>query len=230
MPWWRRRSDADFAEEIRAHLALEQDALAREGLSERDASALAHRAFGNLISAQEQFHESQHSRVVERMRQDLGGAARRLRRSPGFVALATLTLALGIGLSTAVFTVANAALLRRMPVVDQNRLMLLWGESQDGKGSRIPLTLDEVRAFQRQSRSIEDAAFFEFRGAVPAPVRSNDRVFPIRIGLVSGNFFELLGARAAIGRALRPEDDIPGAAPVVVLSHRAWQQDFGGDS
>ena len=230
MSWWRRRSDADFAEEIRAHLALEQDALAREGFSERDASALARRAFGNPTSAQERFHESQRSRLVERARQDLGGAARRLWRSPGFAILAMLTLALGIGLSTAVFTVADAVLLRRMPVTDQNRLVLLWGESSDGKSSRIPLTLDEVRAFQRQSRSLQSVAFFAFRGAVPAPIRASDNVFPIRIGLVSGNFFDVLGSRPAIGRALRPEDDIPGAAPVVVLSHRAWERDFGGDS
>ena len=229
MAWWRRRSDADFAEEIRAHLALERDALAREGLSERDASAVARRSFGNLTSAQERFHESQRSRVVERARQDLGGAARRLWRAPGFAMLATLTLALGIGLSTAVFTVANAVLLRRMPVADQDRLVLLWGESSDGKRSRIPLTLDEVRAFQRQSRSLQSVAFFAFRGAVPAPIRSNDNVFPIRIGLVSGNFFDVLGSRSAIGRTLHPDDDIPGAAPVVVLSHRAWEREFGGD-
>ncbi|HLB09472.1 MAG TPA: ABC transporter permease, partial [Gemmatimonadaceae bacterium] len=154
---------------------------------------------------------------------------RQLRRSPGFTVTATLTLALGIGLSTAVFTVANAVLLRRLPVADQNHLILLWGESQDGKNSKIPLTLDGVRALQRQFRSLDGAAFFAFRGAVPAPIRSGDRVLPIQLGMVSGNFFNVLGSPAAIGRALRPEDDVEGAAPVVVLSHRAWMRDFGSD-
>lgn len=230
MSWWGRRSDADFAEEIRAHLALEADALARERVVESDASATARRAFGNLTAAEERFYESQRSRWIERIRQDLIGAARQLRRSPGFTVTATLTLALGIGLSTSVFTVANAVLIRRLPVGNQKRLVLLWGESRDGKSSKLPLTLDIVHAMQRQFRSLESAAFFAFRGAVPAPIRFGDQVFPIQLGMVSGNYFQVLGSRAQIGRALRPDDDVEGAAPVMVLSHRAWKRDFGGDS
>lgn len=157
-------------------------------------------------------------------------AARGLIRAPGFTTVATLTLALGIGLSTAVFTVANTLLLRRLPVSEQNRLVLMWGESRDGHASKIPLTLNDVREFELQSRSLSDVAFFAFRGAVPAPIQAEDNVYPIQLGLVSGNFFEVLKSTPAIGRALRPEDDVAGAAPVVVLSHRAWQQRFGGDS
>lgn len=229
MPWWRKRSDADFAEEIRAHLALEADALALEGASESDVNATARRTFGNLTATQERFYESQRSRWIERVRQDSLNAFRQLRRAPGFTVTAILTLALGIGLSTAVFTVANAVLIRRLPVAAQERLILLWGESQDGKRSKIPLTLEMVHALQRQSRSLESVAFFAFRGAVPAPIRAGDRVLPIQLGLVSGSFFEVLGCQAEIGRGLRPEDDVEGAAPVVVLSHRAWKRDFGGD-
>jgi putative ABC transport system permease protein len=227
--WLRRRSDADFAEEIRAHLALEADALAREGVREPDLAATARRSVGNLTAMQERFYESRRSRWIERIRQDFLGAVRQLRRSPGFALTAILTLALGIGLSTSVFAVANAVLIRRLPVAAQNRLILLWGESQDGKRSKIPLTLEMVHALQRQSRSLESAAFFAFRGAVPAPIRAGDRVLPIQLGLVSGGFFEVLGSKAEIGRELRPEDDVEGAAPVVVLSYRAWKRDFGGD-
>ena len=229
MPLWRKRSDADFAEEIRAHLALEADALAREGIAESDASATARRSFGNLTTTQERFHESQRTRWIERIRQDLVGAARQLRRAPGFTVTATLTLALGIGLSTSVFAVANAVLIRRLPIADQNRVVLLWGESQDGNNSKIPLTLDMVQALQRQFRTLESASFFAFRGAVPAPIRSGDRVFPIQLGMISGNFFDVLGCQAEFGRALNRDDDVAGAAPVVVLSHRAWKRDFGGD-
>jgi predicted permease len=141
-----------------------------------------------------------------------------------------LTLALGIGLSTAVFTVADALLIRRLPVADQGRLLLLRGEAKGSRLSEIPLTLNDVREFQRRSRSLDGVAFFAFRGAVPAPIQVDGRAIPIEIGLVSGNFFNVLGTRPALGRALRAEDDIAGAAPVVAISYRAWQQFFNGDS
>lgn len=157
-------------------------------------------------------------------------AARSLARAPGFAITATLTLALGIGLSTAVFTVADALLLRRLPVGDQDRLVLLWGETGNGEFANYPLTLDEVRDFQRQSRSLAEVAFFGFRGATPLPIRAGENVYPVQVSLVSGNFFDVLRSRPALGRALRPEDDVVGAAPVVVISHRAWQRRFGGDS
>jgi putative ABC transport system permease protein len=156
--------------------------------------------------------------------------ARSLIRSPGFAAAAMLTLALGIGLSTAVFTIADALLLRPLPVGDQDRLVVLWGETRDGRFSNFPLALKDVRDFQQRSRSLAAVAFFEFRGATPVPIRANDRVYPVQASLVSGNFFDVLQSRAAVGRALRPDDDIAGAAPVVVLSYHAWQQRFAGDS
>ena len=155
---------------------------------------------------------------------------RSLLRSPGFTTAATLTLALGIGLSTAVFTVADALVLRQLPVGDQDRLVVLWGETRDGRFANVPLPLTDVRDFQRRSNSLDKVAFFEFRGATPTPLRTDGSVFPVRSSLVSGNFFDVLRSRAAIGRALRPEDDVIGAAPVLVLSHRAWQRQFGGDS
>jgi putative ABC transport system permease protein len=229
VPPWRRRPDADFAAEIEAHLALEVDALAREGVSIEDASAHARKTFGNIATSQERFYDSQRSAWLERIRHDFLGAVRQLRRSPAFTAVATLTLALGIGLSAAVFSVANAVLIRRLPVMDQNRLVLLSGESVDGKNSKIPLTLDGVHALQRRSRSIESSAFYSFRGAVPAPIRFGDMAFPIQLGLVSGNIFNVLGSTAEIGRSVRADDDVAGAAPVVVLSHRAWLRDFNGD-
>src|SRR5687768_5242893 len=162
--------------------------------------------------------------------QDVRSALRSLVRAPGFAIAATLTLALGIGLSTAVFTVADALLLRRLPVGAQDRLVVLWGETRDGRFSNYPLTLDDVREFQRRARSLDDVAFFAFRGATPNPVRTGDHIYAMQTALVSGNFFEVLRSPPALGRALRPADDIAGAAPVIVLSHRVWQQQFGGDS
>lgn len=143
---------------------------------------------------------------------------------------AIATLALGIGTSTAVVTVAEALLLRPLPVVDEDRLAVLWGETPDGKFTNVPITLDELQPFQRQTRTLDEVAYHTFRGASAAAFRAADRVFQLRVALVSGNYFEVLGSRPALGRAFRPEDDTKGVAPVLVLSHRAWQQRFGGDS
>src|SRR5213592_3614838 len=162
------------------------------------------------------------------MLRDVGYALRTLRRTPGFALTAILTLALGIGLATAVFTVADALLLRRLAVQDQDRLVVLWGEARD-RAFDYPLGLDDVREFARQARSLERVAFFSYYGAWPKPIRDGDQISRLRRAGVSGEFFDVLGARPALGRALRAADDVHGAAPVLVLSHGAWQRRFGGD-
>ena len=156
-------------------------------------------------------------------------AARSLRRTPGFALIAIVTLALGIGLSTAVFTVADALLLRRLPVLDQERLVALWGERRDGTFAHFPLDLADARRFADGSRELEQAAYTAYEGARPAAIRDGDGIIRLSRAHVSGNFFEVLGAQPALGRALRADDDVTGAAPVVVLSHGAWQRQFGGD-
>ena len=143
---------------------------------------------------------------------------------------AVVTLAIGIGAATAVVTVAEALLFRPLPVAAEDRLAILYGATPDGQFSNVPLTLDELTAFQRQSRTLEQVAYYTFRGAGPETFRTTDRALQLRTSLVSGNWFATLGARAALGRSFRAEDDARGGAPVLVLSHRAWQEQFAGDS
>jgi putative ABC transport system permease protein len=153
---------------------------------------------------------------------------RSLRHAMGFALVAVFTLALGIGLSTAVFTVADAVLLRRLPVRDQDRLIVLWGAAPD-RPFNYPLDFSDGRAFMSSARSLQRSALFLYNGASPLPIREGDRVSRLRRALVSGEFFDVLGARAALGRALRPADDVRGAAPVLVLSDAAWRQRFNSD-
>lgn len=162
------------------------------------------------------------------MLQELRYAFRILTRAPGFAVTALLTLALGIGLATAVFTVAHTLLLRRLPVDDQDRLVVLWGEAPD-RAFNYSLGLDDARAFARRVRSVERVAFFSYYGAVPKPIRDGDQISRLSRTAVSGEFFEVLGARPVVGRALRAADDVSGAAPVAVLSYGIWQRRFGGD-
>lgn len=156
-------------------------------------------------------------------------STRQLARSPGFTITAVATLALGIGLATAVFTVADALLLRPLPVADQSRLVTLSGALANGAASSWPLTLAQAREFARQTRNLRSTGYYAYEGAWPTAVRNGDQLTRFRRALVSGNFFEVLGARALIGRALEPSDNVVGAAPVIVLSHRMWRAAFAGD-
>src|SRR5437763_15115845 len=155
-------------------------------------------------------------------------ALRNLARTPCCALTAILTLALGIGLATAVFTVADALLFRRPPVRAQDRLVVLWGQAAD-RTYTYPLGLDDAREFARHTRSLERVAFFSYYGAGPKPIRDGDQISLLRRALVSGEFFDVLGARPLLGRVLRAADDVTGAAPVLVLSYGAWQRRFGGD-
>lgn len=165
---------------------------------------------------------------METLLQNIRIGVRSLRRSPSFAAIGVVTLAIGIGLSTAVFAVAEALLLRRLPVVDQNRLVVLWGQTLDRRFDNYPTDPPQVREFARRSHALSRVAFFGYEGAAPTPIREGQRMSRLRRALVSGEFFDVLGVKPVIGRALRPQDDAIGAAPVVVLSYGTWQQHFGG--
>lgn len=153
---------------------------------------------------------------------------RSLVRAPAFAVAATLTLALGIGLSTAVFTIADALLLRRLPVRDQDRVVTLWGEMRDGSLANVPLGITDTREFARRSRMLQSVAFFSYEGAWPTPIVDGDNITRLRRALVSGNYFEVLGIQPVLGRTLQPSDDVVGAAPVVVISYATWRRHFGG--
>ena len=155
-------------------------------------------------------------------------AVRSLHRWGGIAFVALAILALGIGLSIAVFTVADALLLRHLPVRDQARLVVLWGTASHDRFNH-PLELSDGRAFTRAARTLERAALFLYNGAVPIPIRDGDQVSRLRRALVSGEFFDVLGAHPALGRALGRDDDARGAEPVAVLSYTAWHERFHAD-
>jgi predicted permease len=161
--------------------------------------------------------------------QDVRVALRSLGRNPLFAGTAIATLALGIGLATAVFTVAEALLLRDLPVRDQGRLVVLWGETPDRGFANWPLLLDDAVRFGGGAQSLASTAFIAYQGAWQVPIRDRGLVSRVRVAEVSGTFFDVLGARPLLGRTLQPADDLVGAAPVVVLSHRAWRRHFGND-
>jgi len=157
--------------------------------------------------------------------QDLRYGARMLLRKPGFTLIAVITLALGIGANTAIFSIVNAVFLRQLPVPEPNRLFFVFTGSATSPWSSTsyPNYVD----YRDRDEVFSGLAAY---GGVTVSLNSDDRPESIDGAIVTGNYFEVLGARAALGRTISPEDDkVPNAHPVVVLSHRVWQERFGGD-
>jgi hypothetical protein len=156
---------------------------------------------------------------------DLRYAARLLRKSPLFVAVAVLTLALGIGATTAIFSIVNSVLLR-LPFANADRLVRFTAFDA---AHRIPLEVSyvEIGEWRSANRTFDDLAGL---GSTHWPyVLEGDEAVAVRSVVVSGNFFDVVGSRALIGRTLDPRDDVAGADRVVVLSHASWRSRFAGD-
>jgi putative ABC transport system permease protein len=222
---FRRRADSDFSAEIRAHIALEADRLRAEGLSPSDAEAAARRAFGNPTAAEERFYESGRWLWWDQATRDADYALRMLRRSPAFTVAAVLTLALGIGANTAIFSVIDAALLRPLPYPQPDRIVTLYGLDSTGvNGILSPATFLD---FRRQSRAFDFLAGFR---DYPFNLTGQDRPERIEGAVVTPDFFGVLGVAAQVGRTLTLELDKPGAARTVVLSYSLWQRRYGGSA
>jgi predicted permease len=225
----RKRSAEDFAEEIKAHLALEADDLEREGLSEDEARRTAHLEFGGVRAAHERFYMRDRWIGLDKLGRDLRFGLRSLRQSPGFAVTAILTLALGVGANTAVFSVMNAVLLRSLPVADPNRLVYLR-ISNPPRGTG---TIDSNRTF---SYSVYDALRKQTGGVAPlmAYVPLSGSKVAVRYGaqpeeaegdMVSGAFFSGLGVKLPLGRGFSELDETKHA-PIAVISYNYWTRRF----
>jgi predicted permease len=236
MFWRRKRKLEDFSEELRAHLALEADQLRQEGLAAEQARAAAHRNMGNIMISKERFHESGGWMWAEQFWQDLRISARQLAKSKGFTFVAVLTLALGIGANSAVFTLVNAVMLQKLPVKNPEQLYML-GRGDNccvigGYQARLTIYSYPLYQYLRDNTpEFEQMAAF-MAGLPQFSVRHGNNSEPPEpfVGsFISGNYFATLGATAAAGRAITDTDDAPGAPPVAVMSYRAWQQHYGLD-
>jgi len=216
----RRRTDEDFDEEVRAHLALEIERLIAEGLSPADAFAAAHRAFGNTATVREQFHESRPWAWIEPFGRDLSYGWRTLRHSPAFVATTVLTLAVGIGLVTAVFTIFNAYALRPFAVRDPQNLYVLSWHGPDSQGRTF--SPGDVEGF-RARRDVFDRVMAEAMRYLSSGTTT------VSASFVSADYFSGLGAPLLLGRGVSDVDLRDAGTPVAVLSYQAWSRLFDRD-
>ncbi len=232
----RRRKQEDFSEELQAHLALEEAQLRREGMSAEEAHAAAHRRIGNVVQSEERFYESNGWIWLEQLWKDIHLAARQLALSKSFTVVAVLTLALGIGANTAVFTLVHAVMLQSLPVKNPGQLYRLGDTAEccviGGHQDRFSIySYALYKNLRDHTPEFEELAAFN---AQPGPfsIRRegvNGAAEPILGEYVSGNYFAMFGLQAVAGRVLQPADDAAGAPPLAVLSYRTWKQRYASD-
>jgi putative ABC transport system permease protein len=223
------RADADLREEMEAHRALRQEQLEREGLSVREAEFASRHALGNVTLAREDARDVWIVRWIETFRQDVRNGFRILIKHRGVTITALLSLALGIGANTAVFSLIDGMLLRPLPYQDPDRLVMIWAAAPGRSNNENRATAPEYLAWQKH------ATHFEVMGTERQEAHdlSGDKDTPAEVVFVQRlqtTLFEVLGVRPSLGRSFRPDEEQVGApAPVVLLSDRFWERRFGRD-
>ena len=210
--------------ELRFHLEKEIEQNVARGMNQEEARWAALRSFGGVEQVKEESRDVRGVRFVEELLQDLRYSVRVLRRQPGFTLTVVITLALGIGANTAIFSVVNAVLLRELPLKNPEEVMWVWSTRTDR--DKAPFTLPDFLDYRDQNGTLEQIAAFCNVGLNLTGSEKTERLQAMR---VSANLFELLGVDASAGRLFVVEDDDPARRQVVVLSFESWQRRFGGD-
>ena len=237
---WRTRPEvsAEVDEELRFHLDMVAERLRADGLSPDRAYAEALRRFGDLRQTQRigraeglrREREKRRMTYFDELGQDLRYAVRALRRSPGLTLTAMLTLALGIGANTAIFSVVRAVLLEPLPFDEPARIARVWQVNPSTGMSRGAISEPNFLDWRRESRLTESMGGFFFNdGSTGIDLTGSGDPARIKAALVTDGFFETLRTPALIGRTLLPEENVPGKDRVAVLGYGIWTSRFGGD-
>jgi predicted permease len=221
-----RRSvvENEVEEELRAHIQDRAHDLERSGVPRAEAERRARLEFGGYQKFKEECREAQGTHFLEALIQDLRFGLRMLRKSPGFTAVAVLTLALGIGANTAIFSFVDAVLLKPLPYPHPERIVSMWEKAP--KFDYNPIATLNFLDWERQNRC------FEFLSAIAwdkVTLTSSDRPQQLNVWRVSASYFKVLGVGAALGRTFATSENEVGNDLEVVLSNRIWRSRFGGD-
>jgi putative ABC transport system permease protein len=223
----RRFRDRDMDDEMTFHVEALTRELIRGGMNAGDAARAARQRFGSVLHLKERGHDIRRVPVLEDLLRDVRYALRGLRRAPGFALAVVLTLAVGIGGNTAIFSVVDQLLLRPLPYPEDEQLVVVH-ESTAGRSEarRTEVSPANWLDWQRESRALRSLATWvtttTLLTGVAEPVRLNQQ-------LVSSEFFPVLGVPPLLGRTISLQDDQPNAPLVAVLSHALWQRQFRGD-
>jgi len=223
----RRALEAELDEELRAHLDALTEEKIRQGMNEQEARHAARREFGGVEQAKESYRDQRSLPFFETLAQDLRYASRMLVKSPGFTAVTILTLALGIGANTGLFSLVNSVLLGNLPVRNPQELVIVKYTD-----ARTQETAEDFSYPMYQAMRDKNTVFASVltRSGVDFNASYGGQSERAVGEMVSGNYFETLGVQPFLGRLIGPEDDrTPGAHPVAVLSYGYWQRRFGSD-
>src|SRR5206468_220778 len=213
----RGRSDEDVREEIESHLAMRTERNRNSGMSNDEAHAEAARQFGNATSIREEIYHSGGFGFLDSIAQDLRYALRSLTKHKGFAATALSTLALGIGATTAIFSVVSGVVLRPLPFTEPGRLVQLYG-TPASRGEAV----DNLPAFREQSQSFEMLAGYDVSARYLRGSAGAERVMTVS---AARELFYMLGVEPIVGRTFGSDD----RASVAVMSEGFWRRQFGGD-
>ncbi len=221
-----KRAEKDLAREVAAHLTLLADDFERRGMSREEAGLAARRAYGGVEQAKQAHRDERSLLWIEQTIQDLHYGLRTLSRSPGFTITAVLTLALGIGACTAIFSLVNAVLIRSLPYGDPGRLVYLYTPNPQFK---LPVELfgpayADFYDLKKESHSFQDMTAFDLSVFSLASQGVAQRVSAAR---VDGDFFRTFQSTPELGRTILRSDDQQGSEKIAVISHALWQSMFG---
>ena len=220
-------ADDELRDEMQAHLEMETAENIRRGMNPDDARRAAMLSSGGLTQAAEAVRDQRGIPAIESLVADIRYAMRSLRHNRAFTAIVVVTLALGIGANTAIFSVVRGVLLKSLPHRDGSRLVYLRHSMDGPGGENISFSVPEVRDFRDGAKSLANIAEFSEWSMT---LQRDDGAERIPTGLVTGNYFEVMGLSAILGRLTGPGDDGPGVPAVAVLTHEGWMRRFGGDS
>lgn len=241
MSWLRRlfarkRLESDMEKELRFHLETQVAEKMRSGIPESEARRLTRLEFGGIDQIKEDCRESRGTLWLEYCVQDIRFGLRQLRKSPGFTSIALLSLALGIGANTAIFTLVNAILLRPLPVQNPGELVLFGDGRTQGLTLSVPdgnwqlFSYSFFHDFRRQAASFSGIAAVNSNQFVNKASIAGSAYQTTHVDLVSGSYFSVLGVPAFLGRTIVESDDsAPGAGPVAVASYAWFLRHFNGD-
>jgi putative ABC transport system permease protein len=221
----RSRMESEMDAELKFHMDACANDLVRSGVPRAEALRRARIEFGGVERVKEECRESRGVSFAQTLLQDLRFGLRMLRKSPGFTSVAILTLALGIGANTAIFSVVDAVLLRSLPYPDANRLVILNEELPRTGGLNV--SLPDFLDWRAQNRSFDEMAAFAPNSFT---LTGAGEPTPVRAGSVSWSFFPLLGVKPLLGRMFSEAEDKPGANFVAVISYSLWRNKLKGDA
>ena len=222
----RKRMLEELDQDMRDHIEKETEDNIERGMSAEEARRAAIRKFGNMTRLKEETREVWTFIWLEQLLQDTRLGLRRLRKSPGFTVIAILTLALGIGASTSIFSVVNAVLLAHLPYKNPSRLSMIWGTNASRGVDKSPVSPGDYFEWKQKNTVFQDIA-----------ASRDDQVTLTGVGnpqLLVGydfaaNYFSILGVSPELGRTFSAEEDRPGGPKVVVLSDKLWRGTFLAD-